>query len=461
MSTNSSLWPKPCVMTPTHTQDLRLELRNLLAQGQDSAVLDLLDGLHSADVAEIAGELEIAEVLAILQLLPAERWTDILVYFEDDVKSEILENFTGKEIAEVVLENIDSDDAADLMADLSDEKKREVLQNIGDIEYAKDLADLLTHAEGTAGALMATEMVKVNENWSVSRCVREMRRQAEEVEVVHAVYVIDDHDILLGSLSLKKLLTTGAKTPITGVYDRSVRAVTSTTDEVEVARIMNKYDLFVVPVVDDMGRLLGRIMIDDIVDVMQEEADSNYQLMSGLSDDVDQNDGLFAMTRARLPWLLVGLVGGILTSTVVGRNEGELSLIPQLAFFMPLIGAMGGNVGVQSSAIVVQGLANSSLPGTLLQRLSRELGVGLLNGMLCATAILAYSWAAGHGLMFAVAVGSSLLSVIIFASLFGTAVPWALNHYGIDPALATGPFITTTNDILGLSIYFAIANALL
>ena len=255
------------------------------------------------------------------------------------------------------------------MADLSDEKKREVLQNIGNIEYAKDLADLLTHAEGTAGALMATEMVKVNQNWTVSRCVREMRRQAEEVEVVHAVYVIDDHDILLGSLSLKKLLTTGAKTPITGVYDRSVRAVTSTTDEVEVARIMNKYDLFVVPVVDDMGRLLGRIMIDDIVDVMQEEADSNYQLMSGLSDDVDQNDGLFAMTRARLPWLLVGLVGGILTSTVVGRNEGELSLIPQLAFFMPLIGAMGGNVGVQSSAIVVQGLANSSLPGTLLQRL--------------------------------------------------------------------------------------------
>jgi magnesium transporter len=448
-------------MTPTNTQELRVELRNLLAQGQESAVLDLLDGLHSADVAEIAGELEIAEVLAVLQLMPAERWTDILVYFEDEVQSEILENFTGKEIAEVVLENIDSDDAADLMADLSDEKKREVLQNIGDIEYAKNLADLLTHAEGTAGALMATEMVKVNENWTVSRCVREMRRQAEEVEVVHAVYVIDDHDILLGSLSLKKLLTTGAKTPITGVYDRSVRAVTSTTDEVEVARIMNKYDLFVVPVVDDMGRLLGRIMIDDIVDVMQEEADSNYQLMSGLSEDVDQNDGLFAMTRARLPWLLVGLVGGILTSTVVGRNEGELSLIPQLAFFMPLIGAMGGNVGVQSSAIVVQGLANSSLPGTLLQRLSRELGVGLLNGMLCATAILAYSWAAGHGLMFAVAVGSSLLSVIIFASLFGTAVPWALNHYGIDPALATGPFITTTNDILGLSIYFAIANALL
>mgnify|MGYP000318078699 CR=1 FL=1 len=289
----------------------------------------------------------------------------------------------------------------------------------------------------------------------------EMRRQAEEVEVVHAVYVIDDHDILLGSLSLKKLLTTGARTPIADVYDRSVRSVTSTTDEVEVARIMKKYDLFVVPVVDDMGRLLGRITIDDIVDVIQDEADSNYQLMSGLSDEVEAGDGLFEMTRARLPCLMVGLVGGILTSTVVGRNEGELALLPQLAFFMPLIGAMGGNVGVQSSAIVVQGLANSNMPGTLWSRLSRELGVGLLNGLLCALAILAYSWAVGHGLLFAVAVGVSLLSVIIFASLFGTAVPWALNHYGIDPALATGPFITTTNDILGLSIYFAIANALL
>ena len=389
-------------MTPTTTHELRAELRRLLSEGQDSAVVDLLEGLHSADVAEIAQELEIPEVLAMLQLLPAERWTDILVYFDDELQSEILENFTGKEIAEVVLENIDSDDAADLMADLSEEKKREVLQNIEDVEYAKDLADLLTHAEGTAGALMATEMVQVNENWTVSRCVREMRRQAEEVEVVHAVYVVDD-----------------------------------------------------------MGRLLGRITIDDIVDVIQDEADSNYQLMSGLSDEVEAGDGLFEMTRARLPWLMVGLVGGILTSTVVGRNEGELALLPQLAFFMPLIGAMGGNVGVQSSAIVVQGLANSNMPGTLWSRLSRELGVGLLNGLLCALAILAYSWAVGHGLLFAVAVGVSLLSVIIFASLFGTAVPWALNHYGIDPALATGPFITTTNDILGLSIYFAIANALL
>jgi magnesium transporter len=224
---------------------------------------------------------------------------------------------------------------------------------------------------------------------------------------------------------------------------------------------MKKYDLFVIPVVDELGRLLGRITLDDVVDVIQEEADSNYQLMSGLSDEVTNDDGLFDMTRARLPWLLVGLLGGVLTSTVIARNESELILIPQIAFFMPLIAAMGGNVGVQSSAIVVQAIANSTLQKNLWNRLSRELGVGLFNGLICALVILLYSWGMGHGLLFATTVGGSLLAVILFASLFGTAIPWVLDHYGVDPALATGPFITTTNDVLGLSIYFAIANALL
>jgi magnesium transporter len=447
-------------MTPTTTHELRAELRRLLSEGQDSAVVDLLEGLHSADVAEIAQELEIPEVLAMLQLLPAERWTDILVYFDDELQSEILENFTGKEIAEVVLENIDSDDAADLMADLSEEKKREVLQNIEDVEYAKDLADLLTHAEGTAGALMATEMVQVNENWTVSRCVREMRRQAEEVEVVHAVYVIDDHDILLGSLSLKKLLTTGARTPIADVYDRSVRSVTSTTDEVEVARIMKKYDLVVLPVVDDLGRLLGRITIDDVVDVIQEEADSNYQLLSGLSEEVDHDDNLLESTRARLPWLLVGLVGGLVSSTVISSNESQLVFLPQMAFFIPLIAAMGGNVGVQSSAIVVQALANQTLNDGFWQRIFKELRVGLFNGLIFGALILIYGWAAQLGLQFSLTVALSLLAVVVFASLFGTAVPWLLHQRGIDPALATGPFITTTNDVLGLTIYFAIARGI-
>jgi magnesium transporter len=326
---------------------------------------------------------------------------------------------------------------------------------------AKDLADLLTHAEGTAGALMATELVKVNQNWTVLKCVREMRRQAEGIDVVHAVYVVDDNDILLGSLSLKKLLTTSTKTEISEIFEKSIHSVTSTSEDAEIAKIMKKYDLFVVPVVDEIGRLLGRITLDDAVDIIQEEADSNYQLISGLSDEVSNEDGLFQTTKARLPWLLIGLLGGVLTSTVISENESEITLIPQIVFFIPLIAAMGGNVGVQSSAIVVQALANSTLQKNIWQRLARELGVGLFNGLICSLVIVGYSWSIGQGLLFATAVGSSLLAVVLFASLFGTAIPWILNKYNIDPALATGPFITTTNDVLGLSIYFAIANALL
>ena len=264
-----------------------------------------------------------------------------------------------------------------------------------------------------------------------------------------------------GYISLKKLLTTSTKTEISEIFEKSIHSVTSTSEDAEIAKIMKKYDLFVVPVVDEIGRLLGRITLDDAVDIIQEEADSNYQLISGLSDEVSNEDGLFQTTKARLPWLLIGLLGGVLTSTVISENESEITLIPQIVFFIPLIAAMGGNVGVQSSAIVVQALANSTLQKNIWQRLARELGVGLFNGLICSLVIVGYSWAIGQGLLFATAVGSSLLAVVLFASLFGTAIPWILNKYNIDPALATGPFITTTNDVLGLSIYFAIANALL
>ncbi|MDG1253542.1 MAG: magnesium transporter [Schleiferiaceae bacterium] len=444
-------------ITPDYIKALRQHLEDKNFAGLESLLLDL----HAADVAEIAQSLDADQAFELMQTLGSERFSDVIVYFDEDRRGEILENFTGKQIAQVVVDNMDTDDAADLISELPEAKKREVLSNLEDLDLAKDLADLLTHAEGTAGALMATELVKVNENWTVLRCVREMRRQAEDVDVVHAVYVVDDHDVLLGSLSLKKLLTTSTRTPISEVFERKARSVTSTTEDQEVARIMKKYDLFVIPVVDELGRLLGRITLDDVVDVIQEEADSNYQLMSGLSDEVTNTDGLFETTRARLPWLLVGLLGGVLTSTVIAGNESQLILIPQIAFFMPLIAAMGGNVGVQSSAIVVQAIANSTLQKNLWTRLSRELGVGIFNGLICSLVIVLYSWGMGHGLLFAAAVGSSLLAVILFASLFGTAIPWVLDHYGVDPALATGPFITTTNDVLGLSIYFAIANALL
>jgi len=443
-------------VTEEYVKNLRQEL-----ESKNSDLSQIFNEIHAADIAEILTYFTIDEVQRLLEPIKKDLLSSILTYLDESLLNEFLELLSSAEIAELVSESMDTDDAVDIISLLSEEKKHDVLSHVDDLNLAKDLADLLTHAEGTAGALMATELVKVNQNWTVLKCVREMRRQAEGIDVVHAVYVVDDNDILLGSLSLKKLLTTSTKTEISEIFEKSIHSVTSTSEDAEIAKIMKKYDLFVVPVVDEIGRLLGRITLDDAVDIIQEEADSNYQLISGLSDEVSNEDGLFQTTKARLPWLLIGLLGGVLTSTVISENESEITLIPQIVFFIPLIAAMGGNVGVQSSAIVVQALANSTLQKNIWQRLARELGVGLFNGLICSLVIVGYSWAIGQGLLFATAVGSSLLAVVLFASLFGTAIPWILNKYNIDPALATGPFITTTNDVLGLSIYFAIANALL
>ncbi len=443
-------------VTEEYVKNLRQEL-----ESKDSDLSQIFNEIHAADIAEILTYFTIDEVQRLLEPIKKDLLSSILTYLDESLLNEFLELLSSVEIAELVSESMDTDDAVDIISLLSEEKKHDILSHVDDLNLAKDLADLLTHAEGTAGALMATELVKVNQNWTVLKCVREMRRQAEGIDVVHAVYVVDDNDILLGSLSLKKLLTTSTKTEISEIFEKSIHSVTSTSEDAEIAKIMKKYDLFVVPVVDEIGRLLGRITLDDAVDIIQEEADSNYQLISGLSDEVSNEDGLFQTTKARLPWLLIGLLGGVLTSTVISENESEITLIPQIVFFIPLIAAMGGNVGVQSSAIVVQALANSTLQKNIWQRLARELGVGLFNGLICSLVIVGYSWAIGQGLLFATAVGSSLLAVVLFASLFGTAIPWILNKYNIDPALATGPFITTTNDVLGLSIYFAIANALL
>jgi magnesium transporter len=443
-------------VTEEYVKNLRQKL-----ESKDSDLSQIFNEIHAADIAEILTYFTIDEVQRLLEPIKKDLLSSILTYLDESLLNELLELLSSVEIAELVSESMDTDDAVDIISLLSEGKKHDVLSHVDDLNLAKDLADLLTHAEGTAGALMATELVKVNQNWTVLKCVREMRRQAEGIDVVHAVYVVDDNDILLGSLSLKKLLTTSTKTEISEIFEKSIHSVTSTSEDAEIAKIMKKYDLFVVPVVDEIGRLLGRITLDDAVDIIQEEADSNYQLISGLSDEVSNEDGLFQTTKARLPWLLIGLLGGVLTSTVISENESEITLIPQIVFFIPLIAAMGGNVGVQSSAIVVQALANSTLQKNIWQRLARELGVGLFNGLICSLVIVGYSWAIGQGLLFAIAVGSSLLAVVLFASLFGTAIPWILNKYNIDPALATGPFITTTNDVLGLSIYFAIANALL
>lgn len=442
-------------LTKEYVSDLQECLHNNLA----AELLNEVNQLHPADIADICDELSPDEVVLLYQCLDREIATDVLVELEEDVREKLLKNLSPKEIAENFIENMDSDDAADIMAELSDEKKDEVISAIPDSELASDIVDLLHYPEDSAGGLMAKELIKVRINWTIIQCLREMRKQAEDIEDVYTIYVIDTQDKLVGMLSLKKLLLAPSGATVTDLYFDEVRSVKAYEKSDEIASIMEKYDLVVLPVVDELNRLIGRITIDDVVDVIKEEADKDYQMASGISESVDSTDSVRVLTRARLPWLLVGLLGGILGALVIGQYEDTLQIYPEMALFIPLIAAMGGNVGVQSSAIIVQGLANNSLGfDNLIQRLGKEFLVALLNGVVCSILIFIYTIVYKDSNELAATVSVALVLVIIFAGLFGTFVPLMLDKYKIDPALATGPFITTMNDIVGLFIYFGIGH---
>ena len=433
-----------------------------LIEANNSAELSLIiANLHIADIAEIIEDLPIDNARFLFNLIEEEKSAPVLVELEDDTREEILSDLTAKEIAEGVIDNLESDDAADVIGELPENKKEEVLALIEDIERASDISDLLTYSEDTAGGLMAKELIKVNENWTTIQCLKEMRKQAEELKEVYTIYVVDDGDKLLGILSLRKLLLIQKTTAIKDIIFTDIISVKATEDDEHVANIMNKYDLIALPVVDDLNRLIGRITIDDVMDVVKEEAEKDYQMASGISEDVESSDTAWELTRARLPWLIIGMIGGLLGAKVIGIFDLSGDNF-ELAFFIPLIAAMGGNVGVQSAAIVVQGLANDSLKmENIFQKLIKELGVGLLNGIICSIIILGAAFSLGYSLALSLTVSISLFAVIVFAAVFGTFIPLTLEKYNIDPALATGPFITTVNDVLGLFIYFMIGQAIL
>lgn len=442
------------------TEEYIEHIQERLATANTEDLIAEFENLHPADAAEIMEELKETEAASFYQLFDDERSADILMELEEETREKVVRHLSTHEIANEILYNLDSDDAADFIAELDDDIKEQVIDEIQDIEHAKTIVDLLNYPEDTAGGLMAKELIKVNENWSVLTCVREMRRQAEDIEEVHAVYVVDDDDRLKGTLSLKKLLTNSTRTKVKELYNPSVISVKAMADDEEVASIMQKYDLVVLPVVDELGRLLGRITVDDVLDVMKEEAERDYQMASGISESVEQSDDLFRITRARLPWLLVGMFGGVVAAQMLDLFSLEEN--GTMGLFIPLIAAMGGNVGVQSAAIIVQSLANESIKrGTIGKKLVKELGVGLLNGAIISVLVFGISQVLGWEIMLATTVSLALFAVIIFAALFGTFVPLALDKYNIDPALATGPFITTTNDVIGLCIYFGIGKLIL
>ncbi|EGV43682.1 magnesium transporter [Bizionia argentinensis JUB59] len=443
------------------TDELLEQVEILIENRDDAALEELFLDIHHADIAEILDELNLEEAVYVIKLLDSETTADILIELDEDTREKILKNMSAKEIAEEI-EELDTDDAADIIAELPEERQAEVISHIEDTEHRDEITELLAYDEDTAGGLMAKELVKVYETWTVAGCLRRIRAQAQDVRRVHSIYVVDRQNKLKGRLSLKDLIVARSDQKIADIYITSVDYVFVDEDVEEVAKVMQKYDLEAIPVVDKNHTLLGRITIDDIVDVIREEADKDYQLAAGISQDVEADDSIWKLTKARLPWLLIGMFGGLGAAGIIEQFNDHMGAFVILLSFVPLIQATAGNVGVQSSAIVVQGLANNSVDGNIIKRLLKEALLGLVNGFAIAViGLLITHFVFDTPYIVSVTISMALVAVIIMAALIGTFIPIFLNKRGIDPAVATGPFITTSNDLFGILIYFLIAKFML
>jgi magnesium transporter len=443
------------------TDELIQQVEQLIEARKDKELKKLLDEFHYADIAEILDELNLEEAVYIIKLLDSETTSEILMELDEDNRERVLRNLSSKEIAEEI-EELDTDDAADIISELPEERQQEVISHIEDEEHKAEIRELLAYDEDTAGGLMAKELVKVYETWTVAGCMRRIRGQAKEVTRVHSIYVVNRKNKLIGRLSLKDLIVAKSDQKISEIYIPSFDYVNVHDDVEDVAKVMAKYDLEAIPVVDENMILLGRITIDDIVDVMKEEADKDYQLAAGITGDVEADDTIWELTRARLPWLLIGMFGGIGAASIISGFSDAMLKFPALLMFIPLIQATAGNVGVQSSAIIVQGLANDSIDGSILNRLLKEFLLGLVNGLAIALIVLLIShFIFQTTYLESLTICVALISVIIMAALVGTFIPIFLDKRGIDAAVATGPFITTSNDVFGILMYFVIAKLIL
>jgi magnesium transporter len=434
-------------------------IKELLGNGSLNELNNLLTQLHPEDLVVLINQLSLEEQITILSQIEREMLVKVLVNLDEPTRDLFFESYTPAEIANEFIEHMDSDDAAFVLAQLPEQIKDEVLSNLNDITYASQLLALLNYKENTAGSLMAVELVKTALNASVQSCIEEIRTQAENVNSIYVVYVVDEFERLVGLITLKNLILASPDALIAEVCNKQVISVSTSASIEEISNITRKYDLVVLPVVDAIGRLVGRITVDDVVEIMHDEADEDYQLMSGITEDVVSTDKVWILSRARLPWLIIGLFGGIASSRFLELYEDQIRIHPEMAFFMPLIAAMGGNAGVQSSAIVVQGLVNDTLGSkNIIQKILKESRVALLNGLICSAIILIYGYFFAPNSTMSGVVSLALMTVIVFASIFGTMVPMLLHKLKIDPAIATGPFITTTNDLLGIAIYFSLGH---
>jgi len=444
------------------SKEIIQEISQLISSNKNKEIKKIVDGIHYADLAEIINELDFDQSVYLIKLIDSDKTSDVLTEVDEDVREKILETLSVKEIAGEIKE-LDSDDAVDILSDLSDEKQEKVISFIKDESKTENIRELLNYEEDSAGGLMAKELISVSENWSVLKCLREIRRQAKDITRVHSIYVLNRKKVLIGRLSLKDLITSPSKSKIQEIYIPKVDYVNVNDSADEVAKLMSKYDLEAIPVVNDNIELLGRITIDDIVDYIKDEAEEDYRLAAGIFNDVEADDSIFELTKARLPWLILGLLGGLGSVFILESFESIMATkeLRALFFYTPLIAAMAGNVGVQSSAIVVQGLANDVIKGSLISRLLKEIGLTMINGLILSLILVVFGLIINQPFDMSIAISSSMILVIIVAALIGTSVPIILDKFGIDPAVATGPFITTGNDVIGILLFFYIAKIIL
>ena len=444
------------------SKELIDNISDLILNKNNKEIKKIVKTLHYADLAELINELKFDESLYLLKLIDSDKTSDVLTELDDDLRERVLKEFSEKEIAGEIKE-LDSDDAVDILSELSEEKKEKVISLIKDENITENIRELLNYDEDTAGGLMAKELISVNENWSVLKCLREIRKQAKDITRVHSIYVLNKKEELIGRLSLKDLIMAPSKKKIKQLYIPKVDYVNVNDSAEDVAKLMRKYDLEAIPVINDDRQLLGRITIDDIVDFIKDEAEEDYLLAAGVSNDVEADDSIFELSKARLPWLILGLFGGLGSVFILESFEEIMASesLRALFFYTPLIAAMAGNVGVQSSAIVVQGLANDLIKGSVLKRLVKEVSLTVLNGIILSLLIIGFGQIVNQPIEMSLTISVSMIFVIIVAALIGTAVPIILDKLDIDPAIATGPFITTGNDVIGILLFFYTAKIIL
>lgn len=435
-----------------------------IIENQDAVKLKIiLDDMHPADIAELCDMLNVDDARLIYHQLDNETAADVLVEMDEDNRKRLLDELPSEVIAKKFIDNMETDDAVDIIQDLDEEKQEEVLAHIDDIEQASDIVDLMQYDEDSAGGLMATEMVVVNENMSMPECLQEMRKQAEDLDDIYNVYVVDDDGRLKGVFPLKKMITNPSVSKVKYVMDEDLISTRVETPIDEVVQLIEKYNLVSVPVIDSIGRLQGQITVDDVIDELREQQEHDYQMASGLTGYVEPADSVFRQMWSRVPWLLIGIFGGILNSKLLEHFESSFAAFTSLLFFIPLIGGTGGNVGTQSSALVVQGLANGSLnTSNILRQVFKESAVALMNAIALSLLVFVYNvFAFGLADPVTYAVPITMFIIVIVATLWGTLLPLLFEKINIDPAIATGPFVQIGNDLLGMNIYMVVITMLI